>query len=61
MKKGLFGTRIVTVYEDPITKKKPEGEARLIRKLSQHKMPGNKELWQVRFLDDGHLAQRTVG
>jgi len=46
MRKG----QIVTVFEDPLTEKKPEGEAKLIEFSGTTPM-GLKE-WMVQFLDD---------
>lgn len=40
---------IVPIYEDPYTKQKPEGKARLISLA--HKDP-EFERWYVRFLED---------
>lgn len=41
--------QIVTIYEDPITQKKPEGKAKLIKR---HHIVDNMEYWQVEFLDE---------
>ena len=38
----------VMIYEDPITKLRPEGRARLIEKFLE--VPG-EEFWKVRFMD----------
>ena len=58
MKKG----DIVKIYEDPITKEKPEGQAKLINRISRS---GNKvarfETWEVKFLSDGYITERTIG
>lgn len=41
---------IVEIYEDPITQKKPEGQAILVR--MKRYMPDHLEYWQVRFPSD---------
>jgi len=42
----------IIIYEDPITKQKPEGEAVLIKKLGTCGFWEGKELqrWEVRFI-----------
>jgi hypothetical protein len=46
MKKG----DTVTIYQDPLTKKNPEGKAKLIKFISEsHDM----EFWEVKFLVAG--------
>lgn len=52
--------QVVTIYEDPITEKKPEGEAKLIECLevntgySENHLHGLRRLqmWRVAFLED---------
>jgi hypothetical protein len=41
--------QVVTIYEDPVTKTKPEGQARLQELITQS---GYCERWVVQFLDD---------
>jgi len=48
---------LVMIYEDPITKKKPEGKARLIEKLGKTR---GREYWRVRFLSDYFVADRWI-
>lgn len=51
------GTRVM-IYEDPITKEKPEGEA-ILRQLRA--VAGLMTRWRVEFLDElGHSYQRTI-
>jgi len=47
LKKG----QIVTIYEDPLTQKKPEGKAKLLSCIGK---PINQPLerWWIQFLDD---------
>lgn len=52
---------IVTVYEDPITKKKPEGKAKLLRCLQAKGWQDKLQYWKVRFLSDGFETGRMVG
>ena len=52
---------VVTIYEDPITRKKVEGKARLVRLLSA--LPDdNLERWEVHFTGDsqGHYVERMI-
>lgn len=51
---------VVTVYEDPITKKKEEGEAKLIERLGDTEYNAGNELWIVKFLSDGFICERLV-
>ena len=55
----LHPKNIVTIFEDPITMKKEEGKARLIRLVSEDDGDG-LERWEVRFLDDGYVTERTI-
>lgn len=55
MKKG----DIIMIYEDPQTCKIPEGQAKLLRKLTW----GDAEdtlLWSVKFLDTGDVVDRFI-
>ena len=56
MEKG----KIVMVYEDPITKKVPEGEAKLIQPLGSEADAFQAEYWQVEFLANNFIASRWV-
>lgn len=52
-----IGTR-TTIYEDPITKQKPEGQATL-REL--YKENGCESYWRVEFDDEsGAFYERTI-
>lgn len=42
---------IVTIYQDPVTQKNPEGQARLTRLIAPDDGDGMSR-WVVRFLDD---------
>ena len=57
MKKG----EIVDVYQDPFTKKHPEGKARLITRLIKARSKRDLEYWEVKFLSDGAIVNRHVG
>lgn len=48
---------IIMIYEDPITKQKPEGKAKLL-KLT--KAGTSTERWKVRFLSDDFVTERMV-
>ena len=48
---------VVMIYDDPITKKKREGNATLIEKLTEDT---SQEYWQVRFIDDGYVTGRWI-
>ena len=54
MKKG----DIVMIYEDPITKQKPEGKARLLELLFD--VAFEQEFWRVIFLKDHFVADRWI-
>jgi hypothetical protein len=43
---------IVSVYQDPITRQKEEGRARLIKKDNKLYTNPGTEFWQVQFVDD---------
>jgi hypothetical protein len=49
---------LVWIYEDPWTKTKPEGEARLIKLISSHNY--NQTYWMVRFLRDNLKVARLI-
>ena len=48
---------IMVIYDDPITKQKPEGKAKLLKKI---KSDFNQEYWKVEFLSDGFISGRWV-
>ena len=53
MKKG----HIVTIYEEPLKRIKPEGKAQLIERwICEHDM----EYWQVQFIEDGMITERWI-
>jgi hypothetical protein len=56
MKQLKPGSR-VTVYQDPITKTKPEGVATLIRLLADD---APLQRWAVKFHSDGFRAERCI-
>jgi len=56
MKKG----DVVIIYEDPVTETKPEGEAKLIKKLAFSSVIPTKEYWTVKFVSDGAVVDRFI-
>ena len=48
---------IVEVYEDPITKERPEGKARLVKEYRPDYGDG-LSMWVVVFLDDPYKSQK---
>ncbi len=53
---------LVTVYEDPITRKRPNGRARLVtRRPRQEVIAGyTLERWDVRFAGERDIYQRWI-
>ena len=52
---------MVAIYEDPITEKRPEGKARLVRRLNaDHEGGMTLERWLVRFEGDAQDFERWV-
>jgi len=51
MKKG----QIITIYEDIITREKPEGKVKLIRCLNR-----SLDYWEVEFIEDKFRCERFV-
>jgi hypothetical protein len=51
--------KLVTIYEDPITRKIEEGQARLIRKVAAVNDDGYEQ-WDVEFDDGYDLCLRTI-
>lgn len=41
---------VVTIYEDPLTEKKPEGQARLVKLMFPPNYNPDMELWEVQLL-----------
>lgn len=58
MKKG----DIVSIYEQPLTETKYEGEAKLVSFIKQLNSAVNYgvELWQVKFINDGMVVSRAI-
>ena len=52
--------QIVVIYEDPLTCKKPEGEARLVYSATQPERDSPLEHWCVRFLGSNEKADRMI-
>ena len=50
--------QIVTIYEDPITETRPEGEAELVTLEDTYN--DGLESWLVKFLDEPELRSRLV-
>jgi len=52
---------IVQIYGDPITKQKPEGQAKLIKHIYYGENNLAKiERWKVKFLHDGYETERNL-
>jgi uncharacterized protein with PIN domain len=51
---------IVTIYEDPFTRKKPEGKAKLLVLIEAARRPRDFQRWSVKFLSDGFVAERFI-
>jgi hypothetical protein len=49
---------VVTIYQDPITKQKPEGKAKLVKQISTAE--GGLERWTVQFVSDGFVCERNL-
>jgi len=49
----------VMIYEDPITRQKPEGIATLVENYKPDIGDG-LSIWVVRFKDDGYVTTRTI-
>lgn len=51
-----------TIYKDPITEKKPEGEALLLWKMGEDPPTTQPRLshWWVKFLSDGFKTNRLI-
>jgi len=57
--------RIVTIYEDPFTRLKPEGQAEVLRVHDSHPITEDgvallEEYAEVRFLDDDFVTGRHI-
>jgi len=59
MKKG----DIVKIYEDPITKTKVEGNAKLLKLINKNiqGVQNGLEYWKVKFLSDEFVGYRFIG
>ena len=52
---------VVKIYHDPLTKQDPEGQAKLLwRKDEVRRKADRFERWEVKFLSDGYIAERTI-
>jgi hypothetical protein len=49
----------VTIYIDPVTQNSVEGRAKLRREIRPDEGDG-LAMWEVKFLDDGYIALRTI-
>lgn len=59
MNNQLHAGQIVTIYDDPVTKTKEEGKARLLNQT--HFDTDGLEQWEVEFIDEpGHEYSRTI-
>lgn len=56
---GYRRNDIVMIYEDFLTKQKPEGKAKLIKQIKFREQDCT-ELWEVRFLADGDNAPKYL-
>ncbi|MDL1959117.1 MAG: hypothetical protein LWX01_04625 [Deltaproteobacteria bacterium] len=54
--RGMKRNDKVVIYHDPITKKRPEGEAILLNRLVQQ---FDQEYWAVRFMN-GWVSSRWI-
>lgn len=54
MKKG----DLVQIYQDPKTQQKPEGEAKLVKRVPCY--DEGLERWEVRFPGDGGAVTRVI-
>lgn len=51
----------VEIFEDPITCKRLEGKANLIKKLiAKRSIPNGLEYWKVKFPSDGAVVDRFI-
>jgi hypothetical protein len=48
---------VVTIYEDPLTEKKPEGKGKLQRLILDD---GDRELWEIIFYPSGDNCNRWI-
>jgi hypothetical protein len=47
-----------TIYEDPVTRHKPEGQAKLVKLLQSH--PDGSQDWRVIFHGEDTPVQRRI-
>lgn len=52
--------QIVQVYQKPITKEQPEGEARLIKRMPDNRDGDIVENWKVKFISDDFICERLI-
>ena len=51
----------VMIYEDPITRTREEGKARLLKPLDLKPSHQNKmEFWRVKFISDQFICDRMI-
>lgn len=50
---------IVTIFTDAILRERPEGKARLVKRIDSGALP-KLEYWKVEFLSDGVFTERWV-
>ena len=55
----LFRGKVMTVFQDPFTRKRPEGVAILETRISRNHETGS-EMWRVRFVHTGEVAVRRI-
>ncbi len=51
--------QVVTIFDDPITRQRPEGKARLQKKTSIKGIEG-LQYWFVKFMDDEMETTRWI-
>jgi hypothetical protein len=52
--------QVVTIFEDPVTKKKPEGEAVLLELMWKDRFPPYMERWKVSFTGEDDVYERNI-
>ena len=50
----------VVIYEDPMTRKKPEGRAQLVEHIATHGGTPVLQRWLVRFPNEHQTYQRII-
>lgn len=51
---------VVMIYEDRLTKLKPEGKAKLLKRIPSNRDDEFSEYWKVKFISDGFITERMV-